>query len=204
MPTFAYTVSNFTPFTKIRSADVNTRFQDLVTFLNTTKLDNDNIQDAGLSLSKLKKDSGTAGQFVSNNGTTVLWADSPLSAQFNRIVGSAAQVTAGTAQYSTIASAITAASAGDRVLILPAYSGTENVTVSKKLFISGLGHTSVITGTVTFSSAADYSKLTNVKVTDTITLDSGADGIYVTDIWLASGKTFTNNGSGNYLMAIQE
>jgi len=120
------------------------------------------------------------------------------------VVGSAADVTAGIATTSSIATAITNSSAGGRILILPSYVGTESITVSKKLYISGLGNASVITGTVTFNSSSDSSYMTNLKVTDTITLDSGADSVQVDNIWLASGKTFVDNGAGNYLMALQE
>lgn len=206
MPTFSYSVSNFTPFTKIRSADVNTRFSDLSTFLNTTKLDDSNIQDAGLSITKMKIGSGTSGQFISNNGSTIIWASNPVSAQYNRIVGSAAQVTAGTAGYSTIASAISAASSGDRILILPEYATTENVTVNKRLLIVGLGYSSTITGTVTFTSAGAKSTLQQVKVTDSITLQTGADEIQINNIWLATGKTFLIDSTvtGELVSAIQE
>lgn len=204
MPTFTYSNSDFVAFTKARASDVNTRFNDIKTFFNTTGLDYTNLQTGGVRNTNLSGNGASTGQFLAYNGTIVTWTNNPLSSQFNRVVGSAAQVSAGTAGYSTIASAISAASAGDRILILPEYATTENVSVNKKLYISGLGHTSVITGTVTFTSAADYSYLTNVKVTDNITLDSGADGIFINNIWFASGKTFTDNGSGNLLEAIQE
>lgn len=204
MPTFTYSNSDFVAFTKARASDVNTRYNDIKTFFNTTKLDFDNIQTAGVRSTNLSGFGATTGQFLAYNGSIVLFTDNPLATQYNRIVGSAAQVTAGTAQYSTLAAAIAAASAGDRILILPGYATTENVTVDKKLLITGLGHTSIITGTVTFTSAADFSSLQAVKVTDHITLNSGADGIFIDKIWFATGKTFTDNGSGNLLFAIQE
>lgn len=69
MPTFAYSNSDFVAFTKARAADVNTRFNDIKTFFNTTKLDDSNIQDAGITrATKLKV--GTANGFVINNSTT--------------------------------------------------------------------------------------------------------------------------------------
>lgn len=65
MPTFAYSNSDFIAFTKARAADVNTRFSDVKTFFNTTKLDDDNLQDAGITrATKLK--AGTAQSFVTN------------------------------------------------------------------------------------------------------------------------------------------
>jgi hypothetical protein len=224
MPALSYSVSDFTAFTKIRSADVNSRFTDIKTLLNTTKLDDDNIQNAGITrATKLKTGTayavvvnsstgamsevtpGTAGYFLQSGGAgaAASWVANPILKLFNIILGSAAEVTAGTATHSTWASAISAASAGDRIKVLPG-SWTENVSVDKKLLIEGCGPSSVLTGTVTFTSAADYSYLSRIRATDNVTLDSGADGIIVTDIWLASGKSFTDNGSSNYLMAIQE
>lgn len=68
MPTFAYSNSDFVAFTKARAADVNTRFSDIKTFFNTTKLDDDNIQNAGITrATKLKV--GTAESVVTNSST---------------------------------------------------------------------------------------------------------------------------------------
>ena len=70
MPALTYTSSNFpfTPFTKIYSADVNTCFTDIRTLLNTTKLDDDNLQNAGITrATKLK--TGTASYVLINNGS---------------------------------------------------------------------------------------------------------------------------------------
>lgn len=69
MPSLTYTSSNFpfTPFTKIFSADVNTCFTDIRTLLNTTKLDDTNLQAAGITrATKLK--AGTA-NYVLKNGS---------------------------------------------------------------------------------------------------------------------------------------
>jgi len=69
MPAFSYVVSDFVPFTKIVSADVNSRFNDIKVFLNTTKLDDTNIQDAGITrATKLKV--GTLRAIIVNNNTT--------------------------------------------------------------------------------------------------------------------------------------
>lgn len=51
MPNLNYTVPDFTPFTTIRSADVNSRFSDIQTLLNDTKLDDTNVQDGGITAS---------------------------------------------------------------------------------------------------------------------------------------------------------
>lgn len=70
MPALTYTSANFpfTPFTKIYSADINTCLNDIKTLLNTTGLDDTNIQNAGITRgTKLKL--GTAGYVVINSGT---------------------------------------------------------------------------------------------------------------------------------------
>lgn len=65
MPNLTYTVADFIPFTKIVSADVNSRFNDIKVLLNTTKLDDTNLQNAGITrATKLK--AGTADYVVIN------------------------------------------------------------------------------------------------------------------------------------------
>lgn len=122
---------------------------------------------------------------------------------YDAIAGSAQEVTDGAATHSTVQAAHDAVSTGGRILILNG-TFTENLSVSKQVTIEGKGRSSVINGTVTFTSAADYSMLRSCKVANDITLNSGADAIYVKEIWLASGKTFIDNGSANVLEAIQE
>lgn len=119
------------------------------------------------------------------------------------VIGSAGEVTSGAATHTTFAAAEAAASDGDRITWL---RGTfiENITVTKQLKLDCLGHGSVLDGTVTFSSTADYSSLKDCKVTGDVTANSGADGIFVKDIWLSTGSTLVDNGSGNLMEAIVE
>lgn len=126
-----------------------------------------------------------------------------LSTLFPIILGSSAQVTAGSATHSTWATAISAASDGDFILVLEG-SWTENVSISKRLCIAGQGNGSVIDGTLTFTTAANNASLTSVRVNDNITLDSGADYINLTNFWQATGKTVTDSGTGNYIQGIRE
>lgn len=126
-----------------------------------------------------------------------------VDALYDWVIGSAGQVISGAATHSTWAGAIAAASAGDSIKVLKG-AWTENVSVNKALTIEGSGPGSVLTGSVTFTSAADESLLTKIRLTDNITLDSGADMIRVSDVWLASGKTFIDNGTGNYVDGFQE
>jgi len=71
MPALTYTASDFpfTPFTKILSNSVNTCFTDIRTLLNTTGLDDTNLQNAGITrATKLKV--GTTNAVIINNNTT--------------------------------------------------------------------------------------------------------------------------------------
>lgn len=100
--------------------------------------------------------------------------------------------------HTGIGAAITAASAGDSILILPG-TYVENVSVSKRLFIEGNGYDSYINGTWTFTSAADYSIVEKVRVATSITADSGADYIQMVTSYLDAAMTaLVDNGTGNY------
>lgn len=69
MPAFSYIVSDFVPFTKIVSGDVNSRFNDIKVFFNTTKLDDSNLQNAGITrATKLKV--GTVKAIIVNDSST--------------------------------------------------------------------------------------------------------------------------------------
>lgn len=77
MPALSYTSSDFPfqPFTKIYSADVNQCFNDIKTLLNTTKLDDTNLQDAGITrATKLKV--GTPSYIVTNAAVTGAMSES--------------------------------------------------------------------------------------------------------------------------------
>ena len=65
MPLLVYSFPDFTPNTVIRSAQVNAKYDDIQQLLNVTKLDDVNIQDAGITrASKLK--AGTANYLLIN------------------------------------------------------------------------------------------------------------------------------------------
>ncbi len=138
-------------------------------------------------LSAKVTDSGSA-WFVEATGATLV--------RYDAIVGSAAQVTAGSATHSTWASAIAAVSAGDTIYALEG-TWTENVSVDKQLNIIGSGYGTNITGSLTFTSAADRSNFRNAQFSNSVTINSGANLIKVSEVWLASGKTFVDNGTGN-------
>lgn len=71
MPALSYSNSDFTPLTVISSSAVVTRFNDIKALLNTTKLDDDNIQNTGITRgTKLK--TGTVDSVVINNSSGVM------------------------------------------------------------------------------------------------------------------------------------
>jgi hypothetical protein len=196
--------NTFVPFTKILSSDMNANFTAISTLLNTTGLDDTNIQAAGISpTTKLKTTGASAGQVLGYNGSAIAWLASSLGNLYDFILGSSGDVSSGIATNSTFAS-ITQAD-GKRIFILPTYSTTENWSITKQLTVSGTGYQSRINGTVTFSSAADQSLLTNCRVSDTVTLQAGADMVVVAPIWLDSGKSFAIDSTvtGEYVLGIQ-
>lgn len=68
MPLLVYSYPDFTPHTVILSAQVNAKYNDIRTLLNTTKLDDDNIQNDGITrASKLKP--GSANYVLINDGS---------------------------------------------------------------------------------------------------------------------------------------
>lgn len=207
MPLLSYTSSNypFVPFSKIYSADVVQCFTDVKTLLNTTGLDSTNIQINGILANRINVSGGSAGQFLGNNGTNTVWTGNPLTAQFNVVMGSAAQVTAGTATNSTFAGY--AQADGDRVLVLPGYATNESVSITKKLYIQGLGNTSQILGAITLSTGASYTRVAGFRTTNNLTINSGVVGVWADNLWFSSTNTFVDNNStpaSNFLAGIQE
>ena len=207
MPLLTYTSSGFpfVPFTKILSADVNQCFNDIKTLFNTTGLDDTNLQNAGISpLTKLKSTGAAAGQALGYNGTALAWITVGLGNAFNVIFGSAAQVTSGVATNSTVGSWTQAD--GDRVLVLPGYTESASWTLTKKVYIQGLGNTSQITGGVTFATGSTNSEIKDCRITTGVTMNSGVVGVIVKSVWFPAGITFTDNSTAlaNFLEAMQE
>jgi hypothetical protein len=66
MPLLTYSNPPFTPNTVIRSALVNAKYTDIQTLLNTTKLDDVNLQDAGITRSSKLK-AGTPSYVIVND-----------------------------------------------------------------------------------------------------------------------------------------
>lgn len=96
MPALTYSVADFQAFTKIKSADVNSKFSDISTLLNVTLLNDANIQDAGITRAT-KLTAGTAQTIVINGALgamdEIAIADGGLLSQ---TAGSLAAAAAGT------------------------------------------------------------------------------------------------------------
>lgn len=78
MPLLVYSYPDFTPNTVILSAQVNAKYNDIKTLLNTTKLDDDNLQDGGITRAT-KLDNGTADYVVINNGSGAMSEEAVLA-----------------------------------------------------------------------------------------------------------------------------
>jgi len=118
------------------------------------------------------------------------------------VVGSAQAVTDGTADFSSLQSAVDAAQTGDKILMLQV-SITENVTINKKVFIEGKGNSSHLDGDITFGSLSDFSMMKWLRF-DNLTFDAGADSIFVRECWQTTGSIVTDNGTGNSKLLIVE
>lgn len=78
MPLLTYSYPAFVPNTVIASVKVNAKFTDIQTLLNTTGLDDTNIQNAGITrATKLKL--GTASHVLINDGTGAMSSEAQLS-----------------------------------------------------------------------------------------------------------------------------
>ena len=153
---------------------------------------------------------GTKGRFFINttanvarydNGTSILdmGAGTTLPQKYTYVVSASS---ASGFTHTTIGAAITAASNDDTILIM-AGTYTENVSVSKRLFIDGIGYGAYINGTLTFTSGSIYSIMNNFRVATSITMDSGSNYNQVLGYILDAALTaLVDNGTGNYLRGI--
>lgn len=81
MPALTYAVSNFVAFNRIRASDFNSKFTSIATLLNTTKLDDDNIQDNGITASdKIIDGTIPAGKLGTDAIDTINIADDAITA----------------------------------------------------------------------------------------------------------------------------
>lgn len=111
------------------------------------------------------------------------------------VVGSAADVTAGVAGFTSIAAAIASSAAGGIITILRSYSGVENVTVSKELTIQGQGKRSKITGT--FALTSQYCLIKNIYITGNISFGAGSIANIMDDCWQNNASLVSDAGTDN-------
>jgi hypothetical protein len=112
---------------------------------------------------------------------------------YDAIVGSSAQVTAGTATHSSLQAAHDAVVAGSNILVLNNVTLSGNTTLTKQLLITGKGIGSVLTGTITFNSGSAGTIVERLKITSTITFN--VDNCYMKMVYQTTGQTLTNDGS---------
>jgi hypothetical protein len=182
--------------------------------VNPVVLDSSGYADVWLSNSSYKfvlTDSlsnvlWTVDNVAASNLTSIILSttQSVMQAQYQRVVGSSAQVASGLATDTTIASAITAATAGGMPILILAGTYAENVLINKQLSVIGTGAPCIINGTVTLAVGASYCNLKGFFTSQSITLNSGTVGNYISEVFLASGKTFIDNGVSNFVSGIQE
>jgi len=132
-----------------------------------------------------------AGQSLTYDGTNWL-PGTGFGAGINLVVGDAGDVTAGRATHTLISTAQAAASDGDKIILLNK-TITENITITKKLFIEGIGNSSIIDGTVQFSAGCGKSMFKFLKFNDDVTVDNGVVDLIITDCWIANTKSITDN-----------
>lgn len=188
----------------IVNADINASAAITRTKLASGTADSIIINNSSGVISELAP--GTSGYFLKTQGVGLppVWASVASISQKlrNYVVGSATDVLNGLADYSSIASAITAASNNESIFILPSYNSTENITINKRLFIDGAGYGSFVNGTITVTNAGASCRVENLRVAQDVTIQSGANSVYF-DIILASGKTFNIDSTvqGEYILA---
>jgi hypothetical protein len=125
--------------------------------------------------------------------------------KYQYVIGSAAEITAGTADYATIAAALAAYSSNVTFLISSNYSGAESLSLSgSNVIIEGMGRHTVITGNVTLTATATGIKLRDLKVTGNITVDAGGKYCEITSVNIPSTSTLTDNGTDNYIWVFKE
>ena len=118
--------------------------------------------------------------------------------------GAGSEVTVGSGgDYATIAAAIAAVTTDTPILILKG-TYTENVTVNKRLKISGQGYGTVISGTLTFDTGSDFSYFELCKITGNIALNTGVNGIQLMNFYTNSSATITDNSTGSLIQGIEE
>jgi hypothetical protein len=163
---------------------------------NTIQFSQDIITGQPLRAINIYKRNGTKDMSVANQGRLGMLQDI--------WVGNVADVAAGYANYSSLQTAINSAVAGQKIFIRSNFSVFENVTLNVPVLIEGSGHSSFINGSLTVTSAANFSAIKWLRFGGSVTLQSGTTGIFLRECWITSGNTVTDSGSGNSVLMIGE
>lgn len=123
-----------------------------------------------------------------------------LAALNDVIVGTAAQVTAGQADFSSLQAAVNSLSGPGQIQILVA-TLTENIVLTNnEVKIVGKGHGTVLNGN--FSVSGNFNVIKDMKFTGAVVI--GGVGNQFVDDWIGVSGTFTDSGSGTRFGYVQE
>ena len=116
------------------------------------------------------------------------------------VIGSAAEVTATTADYSSIATALTAHSSNTSFLITAGYSGSENLTIAGNgILFGGQGYVSTITGNIVVGTGYLHTVFKDLRVTGNVTINSTAKYANFDGVFISNTSVVTDNGTSNMI-----
>jgi hypothetical protein len=151
-----------------------------------------NLSSTPVSI-EIRRRQGTINTDVSGNPR--------LLSYYDLVVGSAAEVTNGSADYTSLAAALGAAIAGSKILVLQG-TYTENVNITQNVCIQGKGHSTVLNGNITFSTTACLVK--DLYINGNIVFTIGSSKNILSDSWIGSGKTLTDSGTSNLYLTLTD
>lgn len=117
------------------------------------------------------------------------------------IVGSAMDVTNGLATHTSIQQAHDDVIIGGKIIVR-SLTFTENVIITKDVFIEGRGRSTILSGTLDVNG--NFSLIKYIKVTGTITYGAASNSNNTTDCWQAAAQAIVDNGTNNEITIIQE
>lgn len=126
---------------------------------------------------------------------------SRISALAPFVVGSASDVAAGVANFSSLVSALSMAPANAEIIVLSTYNTVEAITVSNPVTIAGQGRGTQIGGT--FAVSSQFSTIKNIRFNANVTISGTYN--FVRECFSAPGVTITESTPGsNSLLVIGE
>lgn len=119
------------------------------------------------------------------------------------IVGSASDVANGLATHTSFQQAHDDLTAGKTILLLRV-TNVENLTLSKRFNVRGLGYDSQLNGNITVQGTCDYSSWAGLRFGGVVTHQAGADGNLYSGCFFANDPQATDSGTGNYFDGVIE